>query len=216
MSPKNKIEYKSGQKIGECIYLYDVESTSDWRRKALFMCNCGAEFISVVTKVKSGYTKSCGCHRINTIVALNKKHGRSKTPEFNSWVCMRQRCNNPRHKRYADWGGRGISICPKWDTFEQFFKDMGEKPSPSHTLERKDNNKGYCKENCIWGTKSEQDNNRRSNVIIEFKGEQKTLMQWTKELNLPYKLTNNRIRQLGWPIERAFRNPKPRSEWQKV
>jgi hypothetical protein len=85
-----------------------------------------------------------------------------RTPEYKAWANMRQRCNNPRVPQYAYYGARGIKIDPAWDTYEQFLKDMGRRPTEYHTLERIDNNLGYSKGNCIWATKSQQQRNTRA------------------------------------------------------
>lgn len=91
------------------------------------------------------------------------------TPEYRAWQSMRDRCNNKRARRYADYGGRGIAVDPSWSTYGQFFADMGPRPSPRHSLDRIDNDQNYCKENCRWATAKEQACNRRSNVL--FRGE---------------------------------------------
>lgn len=90
------------------------------------------------------------------------KHGHraNRTPTYISWSGARQRCSNPNRKDYADYGGRGITFCVEWDSFEVFLADMGERP-PSTTLNRIDNNAGYSKDNCEWASVSEQNRNRR-------------------------------------------------------
>jgi hypothetical protein len=84
------------------------------------------------------------------------------TPEYDSWIHMRQRCNNPNNKDFKHYGGRDISVCERWlDSFENFFEDMGPKPSANHSIDRIDNDSGYSLDNCRWATKSEQSSNRR-------------------------------------------------------
>lgn len=109
--------------------------------------------------------KSCGCLRAERIVAQSSKHGHKTraggTRTWNSWMNMIRRCTNPDHPRYADWGGRGITVDPRWLVFENFLADMGEKP-PGLTLERKDNDGPYSRENCCWDTYHAQRINRRT------------------------------------------------------
>jgi hypothetical protein len=92
------------------------------------------------------------------------KHGMNKTPEWNAWVNMRQRCLNPNHTNYKHYGGRGIKVCERWLDFDNFLADMGRKPDPELTLERIDNSKGYEPANCKWATMKEQSNNTRRNL----------------------------------------------------
>lgn len=88
-------------------------------------------------------------------------HQKSRTSIYNIWQCMRQRCTNPNRPRYSDWGGRGITVCERWSLFENFLADVGIRPSPDHTLDRIENDKGCCKENCRWATRQEQNKNQR-------------------------------------------------------
>lgn len=96
----------------------------------------------------------------------NRRHGYAGTKTYGVWASMKGRCNNPNHQAYADYGGRGIKVCARWDTdqggsFENFLADMGEKP-PELSLDRIDNNQGYSPENCRWATWSEQNLNKRT------------------------------------------------------
>lgn len=93
------------------------------------------------------------------------KHGlvprNNKPPEFNVWCKMRQRCSNPKSPDFQNYGGRGIAVCERWQDFAAFIADMGKRPSPAHTLERENNDKGYGPDNCIWATRDIQARNRR-------------------------------------------------------
>ncbi len=128
---------------------------------------------------------------------------RQKHPEYEPWIGLRQRCNNPNHSRYADYGGRGITVTARWSRFKNFLADMGERPGPEYSIERLDNNKGYYKENCAWVTLDRQANNRRSSHTVSLHGRNQTLVQWCRELELDY--SNVRMRLLrGYSVEKAF------------
>ena len=125
------------------------------------LCDCGSTVVVPGTKLRHGHTKSCGCLSVDTAAALNLTHGLSKTSgAYRSWLSMRSRCLYPTHKDWHNYGGRGITFCRRWERFENFYADMGERP-PGLTLDRKDNDKGYSKSNCRWATRSEQARNQR-------------------------------------------------------
>ena len=130
-------------------------------------CDCGNNFIVRLGSLTSGATKSCGC--LNNEVRkrrllgnkLAETHKLSSHYLYQTWSTMKQRCDNPNHAKYYLYGKRGIKVCDSWkNSFEQFLKDMGDRPV-GHTLNRIDNDGGYCKENCEWSSVSEQNRNRR-------------------------------------------------------
>ena len=114
------------------------------------------------------------------------KHGLSNSSTYNSWHNMIARCTNPNASNYHNYGGRGITVCSEWMDFSRFLKDMGEKPK-GYSIERKNNNLGYCPENCIWASKKEQANNRRGNILIDVNGVRYTVAQFAERFHLDAK-----------------------------
>ena len=119
----------------------------------------------ITASLTNGSTKSCGCLCKERIAQSNKDRASelTNTPAYISWKQMKQRCLNPNAPDYKNYGGRGVTICEKWFKFAGFYEDMGERPN-GLTLDRIDNNESYCKENCKWSTRSEQNRNKRGLV----------------------------------------------------
>lgn len=207
-NPINKIEYTVGQKLGNCIYIGD-EYSEKYRRYAKFKCNCGNYFFANIQKVKIGHTKSCGCLVKKILTEMKGTHLMAKSNEYKIWIGIIQRCTNPNNKLYEYYGGRGISVCDRWmKSFISFFEDMGKRPSGRYELDRYPNNNGnYEPSNCRWATKKQNCRNRRNNLMITYKGETKTLIDWSDQLGLNYQKTYQRIKTYGWTIERALEKP---------
>lgn len=132
------------------------------------------------------------------------KHGATKTKEYKSWTGMMHRCYVPTDISYPNYGGRGIRVCRRWHEAKNFLEDMGPRPAPGMSLDRKDNNKGYSKANCIWSDRKTQNRNRRGNRMITYKGKTQCLRAWCEELGLKYARTYSRLFTFKQPVEKAF------------
>lgn len=123
---------------------------------------------------------------------------------YTVWKDMRRRCNNPNRPEFKDYGGRGIAVCAEWFSYEQFHKDMGERPTKQHSIDRIDNNGDYEPINCRWANRKEQANNRRSNRTITIDGVTKNLTQWIEHYNLKPSTVRQRYYSYGWNIKKAL------------
>ena len=146
-------------------------------------CTCGNVRTISGDSLRRGNSTSCGCQRNRDKIT----HGLSDSPEYAVWRAMRSRCNNVNDPAFKDYGARGITVCPQWDSsFESFISDIGRRPSDSHTLERVDNDKGYSPGNCKWDTRSRQASNRRNTRMIEIDGVKMTLSDAVERTGIKY------------------------------
>lgn len=135
----------------------------------------------------------------------NYKHGKANTPIFRIWNQIIQRCRNPNHAFFKRYGGRGIAVCERWQSFENFYTDMGDPPA-GLTLERQNNNLGYGPDNCIWATRKAQARNRRTNRILTLNGESMCIAAWCDRLGFHQQTIETRLSR-GWSDERALTTP---------
>lgn len=154
-----------GQRFGRLLILRQVgwHLKPSGKRSSVWECQCDCGKVINVRKpyLTSGDTKSCGCLRSEVTGRLKLTHGMSKTsPTYDIWVLMRQRCNNPAASGYEYYGGQGVTVCERWDSFENFLTDMGERPD-GLTLDREDPTGNYEPRNCRWATWHTQNNNKR-------------------------------------------------------
>lgn len=176
---------------------------------ALVRCDCGKEF-QLLRSSLNGNTKSCGCQRKRLIGEAFRLHGHcsenKRSKIYSAWINMMVRCYRTTHKHYPSYGGRGISVSEEWHEFENFLRDMKEPPTEEHSLDRIDNNKGYAIGNCRWATKREQQNNRRTNVVLTLIDQKDTMTNWCRRLGLKLHIVRYRIKK-GWSHEKALLIP---------
>jgi hypothetical protein len=187
----------TGQHFGRLTALHLTEKGSKRpprrNERWLFRCECGNETETTKTAVVNGYTRSCGCLQAEVTQQIGKQnasHGHArakrKSSEYVAWTNMHDRCRNENAENYKDYGGRGITVCDRWNDFENFLADMGPKPSPEHELDRyPDNNGNYEPSNCRWATPIEQANNRRTNHLLTINERTQTIAEWAREASIP-------------------------------
>jgi hypothetical protein len=211
-----------GQTLGSLTVLeerfrqYKRSDTGGIRTKKFWLvqCSCGTEPFELSDyslRTGSQVCKSCSHSGDNNSM---RSHGESDnisrgrrstaTPEYRCWKAIKNRCNNPRYKQYQDYGGRGIRVCQRWlDSYENFLIDMGRKPNPTYSIQRRDNDGNYSPENCYWATDEEQRRNKRGSRLVTIQGQTRNLVDWLVELSLPKSTFFWRKKQ-GWSDEEAL------------
>lgn len=189
----------TGNKYGRLIVIkrdgYDKYGKIKW----LCKCECGRETSVLGNRLKIGNTTSCGCKAIEA----STKHGMAGTNIYTIWIDIMRRCYNPKVRQYKNYGARGIKVCDQWHNFENFYRDMGDRPE-NKSIDRINSDGDYCKENCRWVDNMTQQSNKRNNTYVEYNGERHTLAQWGRILGIDPKLIRSRIFRSKWPIEKAF------------
>ena len=171
-------------------------------------CECGTERWVPAGDLRNGKSSNCGCVRRAAVGARNRTHGLTQTREYQVWSGMIARCENPKHKGFPRYGGRGIKVCRRWRrSFVAFMADMGKPPTDKHQVDRRNNDKGYCPSNCRWVLNVENSRNRPSAHKITFQGRERPLNEWAEILGYQPKTIYNRIFKLGWSIEKALTTP---------
>lgn len=193
----------TGQVFGRLTVLHRAETNSRHIRW-LCQCSCGATATVITSQLRGERTKSCGCLKKESM----KKHGHcprsGRSPEYTTWEGMICRTTNPNHKMFKHYGGRGITVDPRWKEFPNFLADMGPRPSKRHSLDRKDNDLGYSKDNCVWATPAMQARNTTRTNFVTLNGERLCLMDACIYAGLQLgSVHTTRIRK-GLSIQAAF------------
>ncbi len=207
----------TGERFGRLLVLHKNGYNKHHQLYWMCECECGTSKNVLGCVLSRGECNSCGCLHKEVIAKINYSHGMTRTPIYAIWRSMLQRCYDKNSHAYNRYGGRGINVCDEWQTFEGFYKDMGDKPK-GMSLERLDNNADYSPKNVVWATNKEQSNNRRSNVKYQYGDEYLTLAQWSDKghvsigtlwarlkrgIPFPYCLLNIDLRQLRGRLTNA-------------
>lgn len=197
-------ESLTGKSFGRWL-VGDEVVTGKYSKAYRCSCTCGGSKLVNRYQLTSGASKSCGCLKSELTTARSTKHGGTGHDLWRTYTSMKNRCNNPKYSEYHLYGGRGIKVCQRWEeSFANFLEDMGDRPSKDHQLDRKDNELGYCKDNCRWVTALEQVQNRRNTVWVERHGVRMTLKAAAESAGLDYHAVFYRY-QKGDRDERLFR-----------
>lgn len=179
----------SSRRFGRWSVLSPAEPGSNGRAQWLCRCDCGNERVVLAQHLTNGRSQSCGCWQREKLVERLTVHGETvggkSTREFRIWSHMLNRCNNPKDENYRHYGGRGIQVCERWRTFENFLADMG-RAADDLTLDRINNSGDYSPENCRWATWEEQNTNKRNTLFVEHNGERIKLYDLAKREGVTY------------------------------
>ncbi len=195
MKEKNLI----GKRFGRLL-VNNKTRLKDGRRGWVCKCDCGKTAIIRTNHLLNGNTRSCGCFKKET----NKTHGKRNTITYNTWANLKQRCYNQNASGFKNYGGRGIKVCDRWLDFKKFLEDMGERPSKNYSIDRIDNNGDYCKENCRWATRIQQNRNSRHCNKLSFNGKTLTLSGWSEITGINLATLNYRFYIAKWSIEKTL------------
>lgn len=193
----------SGQKFGK---LTAVKSVGIRSRSILWecQCECGKTKLVTCTRLRSGTAKSCGCESLAS--HRHRTHGCTGTATYRAWTNIKKRCYNPKWPAWHRYGGRGISMCERWNnSYAAFLADMGECPK-GLGIDRTDNDGNYEPGNCEWVTQSRNCRNRNNSGFLTFNGQRKSAMDWAEEVGISSKNITRRI-VWGWSVERALTEP---------
>ena len=201
-----------GKKFGR-LTVISLSCAVKGRLKWICECECGQSKEVDGAYLRNGTTRSCGCLRAENTVKMRTTHELAKTETYSSWLAMRRRCSSPQHPHFDRYGGRGIKVCTEWEeSFEAFLADMGIRPA-GMTLDRKDNDLGYFKDNCRWATKSEQNTNQHhpkrpgKGIRLAHDGKELTVLEWSQLLGIPVPTLHKRLKK-GWPVDRVLSTEK--------
>lgn len=208
--PSTRIINLIGRRYGRLVVTEYVDTTK--RRKCRWLCKCDCAAIKIVqgSNLNSGHTQTCGCSWREAKIKRNTTHGQSHTPTYRTWAGVIKRCSNPRDKSWSNYGGRGIKVCERWNKFENFLADMGERPA-GHSIDRIDADGHYESSNCKWSTAKEQSRNRRDRKRYIYNGESLLLAEWSERTGISISSLWSRLKYMT--LAEALTLPRYTRRW---
>ena len=201
------ISDKTGQVFGRLTV--KEYAGKNYHHESMWLCECicGNTKVVLTGQLMAGNVKSCGCLQKERNLIRRKTHGKTNTRLFHIWQGMKQRCFDVNSTDYRNYGGRGITVCEEWASdFQSFYNwAMSNGYTDSLTIDRINNNLNYSPENCRWATYKMQANNKRNNVLLEFKGKIHTLTEWVSITGIKESTIRERLKR-GWTTEKALGN----------
>lgn len=199
----------TGKRFGRYTVLYRMENDKHGNAVWMCRCDCGNEKPVVGSSLRKGVVFSCGCYHRDKVIEIQTTHGGTKTKLFHIWQKMKSRCNNPNHKHYKYYGGKGIKICHEW---EHDFSKFAEWANANGyvdglTIDRIDPSKGYEPSNCKWSTRQEQQSHLSSCRMYEINGESHNIAEWCRIYNVPHERVRRRVVNDNWDILKALTTP---------
>jgi hypothetical protein len=200
-SGKFRFHDLTGQTFGRLFVESRGPNTKHSATRYWVLCTCGSRKLVRAEKLTGGRTRSCGCLNREEASRRNGTHRQRNTPEYTIWASMKQRCSNPKNKRFKHYGGRGITVCQQWqDSFEAFLADVGPRPGPEYSLDRFPNPNGHYEPgNVRWATKSQQARNTRNRILVSYKGTTMDLASAAEMEGMPYHMAWERYQRGNFP-----------------
>ena len=197
----------TGQRFGKLVVIRENTELSKEKGSTIWECKCDCGNIANIGRWIGRNSNSCGCMSSRKMAGdRTRTHGMSETPFYQVWRAMKMRCQNPSQKSYKDYGGKGISVCERWNKFESFYEDMWNTFEEGLTIERIDIFKNYSPENCKWIPRCQQNSNKRNSRIYTYNGESLNLVDICRKYNIDRGIVTFRLNK-GFTIEDAIETP---------
>ena len=198
-----------GERFGSLVVTSRAENSRTGKTMWLCQCDCGEKKVIFATSLTRGLTRSCGCLNKSVAMERMRKHQLSGHRLYRIWTDMKKRCTNPSCKSFANYGGRGIKVCPQWENNFQLFYTWSllHGYSDNLSLDRIDVNGDYHPDNCRWVDKLTQTNNCRTNHYLTFDGKTQSIAEWARELGVSDSVIRQRLSKLGWSVEKTLTTP---------